>query len=144
MKTITKKFEILLWHIDLLFCRQFIIKEYQFLKDRKFRFDYAIPKWQVAVEIEGGVYVRGAHTRPTRYISDCEKYNLAQLNGWIVIRYADEKQMMNLVSDIKNAVRLQILRGQEQLFEPITNSTPEKTVKTALKQKYYGKIRRVR
>jgi very-short-patch-repair endonuclease len=62
-------------------------REYQFLPDRKFRFDFAWPGCLVAVEMEGGIWVGGSHTRGVRYRSDCEKYNLATLVGWRVLRY---------------------------------------------------------
>lgn len=62
-------------------------REYPFLRDRKFRFDFAWPAVHVAVEMEGGIWVGGSHTRGPRYRSDCEKYNLATLAGWRVLRY---------------------------------------------------------
>lgn len=55
------------------------------LKD--WRFDAAWVSAQVAVELEGGTYTRGRHTRGAGYRSDCAKYNAAQLRGWIVLRY---------------------------------------------------------
>lgn len=64
-----------------------IIKEYKFLPNRKYRFDYAIPELKIAIEIEGGLYVYGRHNRPKGYINDLEKYNLATLNGWRMLRF---------------------------------------------------------
>ena len=59
---------------------------------RRFRFD-----WSVCVESEGlklaveyeGIFGRGRsrHTTQTGYTADCEKYNLAALHGWLVLRY---------------------------------------------------------
>lgn len=62
-------------------------REYQFLPDRKFRFDFAWPGPRVAVEMEGGIWIRGGHTRGGGYRKNCEKYNLAAINGWRVLRY---------------------------------------------------------
>ena len=70
-------------------------KEYKFLHDRKFRFDYiflldnSLIKG-VAVEFEGGVWSNGRHIRPLGFIKDCEKYNLAIINGYIVLRFTSE------------------------------------------------------
>lgn len=66
--------------------------EYQFLKERKWRFDFAWPRTEdgrpvkVALEVEGGTYSGGAHTRGKHFESDCEKYNSAAINGWLVLR----------------------------------------------------------
>src|SRR3990167_11379402 len=66
------------------------IREYKFLKDRRFRFDFAWKKQKIAVEIEGGIWIHGAHVRSKHFISDCDKYNLAVLNGWRVFRFTGE------------------------------------------------------
>lgn len=63
------------------------VKELKFCKDRKFRFDYAIPNIMVAIEIEGGLFVKGRHINPLGMKNDMIKYNLAALNGWTVIRF---------------------------------------------------------
>jgi len=54
---------------------------------RRWRFDYAFPEVKVAIELEGGVWSNGAHTRGKHYISDMEKYNSAVELGWVVLRY---------------------------------------------------------
>ncbi len=63
--------------------------EHRFCRSRKFRFDYAWPQQLVAVEIEGGTYGRrkSRHSTGHGYSTDCDKYNLAALGGWIVLRY---------------------------------------------------------
>lgn len=79
-------------------------KEYQFAPPRKFRFDFAffcswygIPnkKVKVGIEYEGLIFEANrqhstgtsGHTTIKGFTSNCEKYNLAQLDGWIVLRY---------------------------------------------------------
>jgi len=61
-------------------------KEYKFHPVRRWRFDFAWPDKKVAIEVEGGVYMRGRHVRPKGFIGDCEKYNMALLMGWKVLR----------------------------------------------------------
>ena len=62
-------------------------EEYVFLKDRRFRFDFAWPKHMIAVEIEGGTWNQGRHVTGAGFVKDCEKYNLAALDGWSVYRF---------------------------------------------------------
>lgn len=61
-------------------------REFRFHPKRKWRLDFAWPQLKKAVEIEGGVYSQGRHTRGQGFINDCEKYNEAALQGWLVIR----------------------------------------------------------
>lgn len=61
--------------------------EYRFHKTRRWRFDYAWPLRKVALEVEGGVWTKGRHTRGGGYLGDMEKYNAATLLGWRVIRF---------------------------------------------------------
>ena len=63
------------------------VDEYKFLPNRKFRIDHFFPEANLAVEEEGGVYIRGAHCRPTRFCSDMEKYNLMTEQKIFLLRY---------------------------------------------------------
>lgn len=69
-----------------------VVTEYKFHPQRKFRFDIAIPKWKVAIEVEGGVYTSSvAHSSVTGILRDMEKYNLATEEEWRVLRYTPEQ-----------------------------------------------------
>lgn len=61
--------------------------QHKFHPSRRWRFDFAWPSLMVAVEIEGGIFVAGRHVRPSGFIKDCEKYNAAAANGWLVLRF---------------------------------------------------------
>jgi len=61
--------------------------EYRFHPTRRWRFDYAYPDAKVAVELEGGTWVNGRHTRGGGFEKDAEKYNAAVLLGWRVLRF---------------------------------------------------------
>src|ERR1700759_4634799 len=63
------------------------VTEYKFWPGRRFRFDFAWVKEKVAVEIEGGIWVRGRHSRGPGMMSDMEKDNQAGLMGWRVFRF---------------------------------------------------------
>ena len=64
--------------------------EYRFNPLRKWRFDFAWPELMLAVEVEGGIWSGGRHTRGDGFIKDCEKYNCAAEYGWTVLRYANK------------------------------------------------------
>ena len=65
--------------------------EHRFHVERKWRFDYAWPRWKVALEVDGGVWTGGAHGRGTGIIRDQEKHNYAAAMGWLIIRCVPRK-----------------------------------------------------
>ena len=66
-------------------------KELQFHPVRKWRFDRAWPDHKVAVEIHGGIWTGGRHTRGRGFLNDREKMNTAQLMGWTVLEVCDKQ-----------------------------------------------------
>jgi very-short-patch-repair endonuclease len=69
-----------------------IKREYKFDKitNRKYRLDYYIPDSRIGIEINGGVWSKGAHGRAWGIIRDYEKNNLALMNGIVVIQVLNE------------------------------------------------------
>jgi very-short-patch-repair endonuclease len=63
------------------------MREFRFHPKRRWRFDFYVPDHNFAIEIEGGVWTKGRHTRGTGYIVDCDKYNNATLMGFKVLRF---------------------------------------------------------
>ena len=81
------------------------IREYRFYKPRKWRFDYAMPLYKIAVEVEGGVWTAGRHIRPRGFLNDMTKYNTAALLGWRVFRTTPDKLLSNsTILLLKNAI----------------------------------------
>lgn len=64
------------------------VREYPFAKciKRKFMADVAWPGRGILMELEGGAFIRGRHTRGKGYEADCEKYSLASILGFTLIR----------------------------------------------------------
>lgn len=64
------------------------VLEVQFHETRKWRFDVAFKKAKLAVEIDGGGFIRGGgrHSRGLGIEKDCEKFAEAMMRGWRVLR----------------------------------------------------------
>ena len=70
--------------------------EYQFHPTRKWRFDLAWPydlimdipieRPMVAIEVDGGIWIRGGHNRGAQMKKDWEKSNEAVACGWRILR----------------------------------------------------------
>lgn len=110
-------------------------KEFKFLDNRKFRFDYVYLLSEslikgVAVEFEGGVWSNGRHIRPLGFIKDCEKYNLAAVNGYVVLRFTSEC--------LKNTDRIKSII-ENTLITYSNNRTNKDMVKVTIPLKAGGK-----
>jgi very-short-patch-repair endonuclease len=63
------------------------IAEFRFHPERRWRFDWAFQTAdRLAVEVEGGVWSGGRHTRGVGFEKDLEKYAEALILGWKVLR----------------------------------------------------------
>ncbi len=84
------------------------LTEHRFHSTRRWRFDYAWPDYQVALEVEGGVWVGGRHTSGAGFVKDMEKYNEAACMGWRIIR-CQPRQLctMQTVETLRRALEWQ-------------------------------------
>lgn len=64
--------------------------EHRFDPSRRWRFDRAWLHSKIAVEIEGGTWIKGRHSRGAGMRADAEKYNAATLQGWRVLRFTGD------------------------------------------------------
>ena len=85
------------------------VREYRFDTVLASRFDFAWPQVKVAVEIEGGTWMRiSGHTSGAGYAKDCFKYNRAAELGWTVLRYTPqmvEADPAFVIHQIENVIR---------------------------------------
>lgn len=80
-------------HLEAIFaaelaqnCIEFV-REYKFHDKRRWRADFALLDVKLLIEIEGGIWTNGGHTRGSGYEKDCEKYATAILDGYTVLRF---------------------------------------------------------
>ncbi|MBP1470602.1 DUF559 domain-containing protein [Acinetobacter nosocomialis] len=66
-------------------------QEYKFHPTRKWRADFFITGTKILVEVEGGIWSGGRHTRGKGYLGDMEKYNEAAMMGFTVLRFSTEQ-----------------------------------------------------
>jgi hypothetical protein len=65
-------------------------REYLFHDRRAWRFDFAVPGCMLAIEMEGGIWTQGRHSRGKGFQEDLHKYQEAALLGWTVMRFSVE------------------------------------------------------
>ena len=65
--------------------------EHKFHELRKWRFDFAWPDKQLAIEVEGGTkYGNSRHSKGAGFDNDAEKYNTASAMGWTLFRFSSD------------------------------------------------------
>lgn len=114
-----------------------LVEEHVFLPGRRFRFDFAIPRLKIGMEVEGGVFAgdragqldvvggklvsrpggKSRHTTGAGYTRDAEKYNLAALAGWLVLRFTSP---MLVTGQAVQMVREAIRRREDAVSDAIT------------------------
>jgi hypothetical protein len=60
---------------------------------------------KTAIELEGGIWIQGRHTRARGFQNDAEKYNTAQLLGWTVFRLTkiEAETLRQIISHVAQA-----------------------------------------
>jgi very-short-patch-repair endonuclease len=90
------------------------------LPERQFRFDFAFPARRVAVELEGGIFLRNrnkGHASPKELLASMEKNNAAMLQGWRVLRYSTidlKKRPVQVVEEVVELLRRSRVWSDEQ------------------------------
>ena len=86
-------------------------EQFYFDMGRMWRFDFAWPAYRVAVELHGGEWSGGRHSRGGGVDSDSEKSNAAQLKGWMVLTYTGSRLKANPVGVIEQVIQALRMRG---------------------------------
>jgi len=101
---------------DLVFqCRAYNLfpeREHRFHPERRWRFDLAFPDLKLAVEVEGGLYVQGRHSRGAGMEADLEKYGEGQRLGWTIYRCSPRMVKSGAaIQTIRDLVRIKEVEG---------------------------------
>lgn len=81
-------------------------KEFKFCPHRRWRSDFRILGKNILIEVEGGTWSGGRHTRGKGYEQDCEKYSWASANGWVVLRFTTQQVRSGVaISTVLEAIK---------------------------------------
>ena len=61
------------------------VAEHRFSPPRRWRWDWAWPDRRIALEVNGGIWTRGKHSRGAGQLRDFEKWSEGAAQGWRVI-----------------------------------------------------------
>jgi very-short-patch-repair endonuclease len=75
-------------------------REVKLVPGRKFRCDFFEWRSNVVIELEGGHWVSGRHTRGKGFQDDCEKYLLITLEGYTIFRLTDKQITVPIIESI--------------------------------------------
>lgn len=101
--------ETFLFHLKAEKLNKHFIREHKFHPARKWRFDFADIENMIAIEVEGGTWTNGRHTRGQGFQDDCIKYNEAQKLGWKVYRFdapmVTKRLAVNFIKDLYESMK---------------------------------------
>lgn len=81
-------------------------QEFLFHDTRKWRADFHIIGHKLLIEVEGGIWTQGRHTRGKGYSEDMIKHNAIQKLGYCLLRFSTEQVKSGLaVRKIEEMVR---------------------------------------
>jgi len=75
-------------------------REIKLVKDRRWRWDFLTEN--LAIEIQGGLFIKGRHSRGVAYTKDCEKMRAAAMDGYVPIYFT--------TADVLNGTAIQWLK----------------------------------
>jgi hypothetical protein len=68
------------------------VEEHRFAPPRRWRFDFAHPGRKLAIEVQGGIWTRGRHSRGGQnQLKEMEKLNAAALDGWLILYFSPQQ-----------------------------------------------------
>lgn len=68
------------------------VEEHRFHDTRRWRFDFALPRLHLAIEVQGGIWTLGRHSRGGKaQLAEMEKMNMAVLFGWSVLYFSPQQ-----------------------------------------------------
>ena len=83
-----------------------LISQFKTIPKRRFRVDFAHLRSKVAIEIQGGRWLKGGHTTGKGMYADCEKAVLSASLGWLVLPIVDQMINDDYLEIIYNIIKL--------------------------------------
>jgi len=78
--------------------------EFRHIPGRRFRLDYAWPDHRIGLEVQGGIWTGGKHSRGAGQKIDMDKNNLGILHGWRVFQCPPGHEANTIVDFIKPTI----------------------------------------
>jgi very-short-patch-repair endonuclease len=79
-------------------------REFRFSPPRRWRLDFWLKEHALAIEIEGGSWVQGRHSRGKGFEADCEKYNALTQSGGRLLRFTPSMVEQGIAKTVIAAV----------------------------------------
>lgn len=67
-----------------------LVTQHRIIPNRQYRFDFAHIDSKVAIEIQGGIWIKSGHTSGRGLRNSYEKLNLAHCRGWVVFQLSSD------------------------------------------------------
>ena len=67
------------------------VREWRVCSTRRWAWDFAWPEHKVALEVNGGIWIRGKHSRGKGQVNDFEKWSMGALLGWRVLHTTPDR-----------------------------------------------------
>jgi very-short-patch-repair endonuclease len=87
------------------------VEEFRFHPVRKWRFDFAWPQHRVALEVQGGIWGGGRHSRGAAMLKEWEKLNTAAMMGWRIL-YCQPRDLC--MTETINTIRAALIQPATQ------------------------------
>ena len=101
-------------------------REYKAIPDRKFAFDFYIPKRKLLIELQGGTWMqRGGHNTGRGIQRDVEKVNLATLNEYAIMQFTTQ--------DVEDGTAIDMVKkylGMQEIEEAVRRVRTFTIIKT--------------
>lgn len=81
------------------------VAEFQFAAPRRWRFDWSLVDYKVAIEVQGGLFVQGRHSRGAALLKEHEKLNAAAVLGWRILFVTPNTLLLDGPDLLKRAIR---------------------------------------
>lgn len=95
----------------------FAMAEYKFASDRKWRFDFVFPPHKIALEVQGGLFTNGRHSRGAALLKEHEKLNAAACRGWrILYVIPDNLCMTETIEMVRSAISAKPIERAGSIF----------------------------